>query len=82
MSKTIFITGASTGLGRAAVKLFHARGWRVAATMRNVDNGKDLQELEGVEVLKLDVTDTEQIKAAVAGAIAHFGTVDRSEERV
>ena len=33
--KTIFITGSSTGLGRAAAKLFAAKGWKVFATMRN-----------------------------------------------
>ena len=31
--KTIFITGASSGLGKAAAKLFQNRGWNVIATM-------------------------------------------------
>ncbi|WP_442896171.1 SDR family NAD(P)-dependent oxidoreductase [Bradyrhizobium sp. AZCC 2289] len=32
--KTIFITGASSGLGKATTKLFSAKGWNVIATMR------------------------------------------------
>jgi NAD(P)-dependent dehydrogenase (short-subunit alcohol dehydrogenase family) len=32
MAKTIFITGSSTGLGRAAALLFAGRGWKVIAT--------------------------------------------------
>ena len=50
--KTIFITGTSSGLGRASVKLFAAKGWRVLATMRGVDAQKetDLGKLPGVTV--------------------------------
>jgi len=76
MAKTIFITGASTGLGRAAVQLFQSKGWQVAATMRNPDNGEELAALEGVVVLALDVTNPEQIKSTVAQAIEKFGTID------
>ena len=37
--KTIFITGASSGLGKATAKLFQAKGWNVIATMRNPEKG-------------------------------------------
>lgn len=73
--KTIFITGTSSGLGKAAVHLFHSRGWNVIATMRNTDKGKDFEDLERVTVLPLDITDPEQIKTAVAKAVA-LGDVD------
>jgi NAD(P)-dependent dehydrogenase (short-subunit alcohol dehydrogenase family) len=33
--KTIFVTGSSSGLGRATAKLFASKGWKVIATMRN-----------------------------------------------
>ena len=53
---TIFITGTSSGLGRASVKLFLAKGWRVIATMRGGDAQKDaaLSQLPRVTVLPLD----------------------------
>lgn len=76
MSKTIFITGASTGLGHAAARLFQSKGWHVAATMRTPKKGQDLQALDGVEVLPLDVTEPAQIEAATQAAISRFGAVD------
>lgn len=56
MTKTIFIAGALTGLGRAVAQCFHAQGWQVAATMRNPANGAELEALDGVKVFALDVT--------------------------
>lgn len=76
MSKTIFITGASSGLGKAAAKLFQARGWNVAATMRKPESEPELNTLENVRLYALDVTDPEQIKRATAQAIADFGKID------
>lgn len=63
MSKTIFITGASSGLGKATAKLFHDKGWQVIATMRNLDKETGLKHLPNVTVLPLDVTDIQQINA-------------------
>ena len=34
--RSVFLTGTSTGLGRAAVALFSERGWQVVATMREL----------------------------------------------
>lgn len=73
--KTIFITGTSSGLGKAAVRLFHNHGWNVIATMRYTEKGKDFSDLERVTVLPLDITDTAQINATVSQAIA-LGEVD------
>ena len=66
MSKTIFITGASTGLGKATAKLFHSKGWNVIATMRNPEKETELTQLANVTLLQLDVTNLEQIKSTVA----------------
>jgi len=63
--KTIFITGSSSGLGRATAKLFASKGWKVIATMRNPETETELNQLPGVVLLPLDVTDPEQIKSAV-----------------
>ncbi|MFD0750909.1 SDR family oxidoreductase [Mucilaginibacter calamicampi] len=70
--KTIFITGTSSGLGKAAVELFHSKGWNVIATMRDVKKAKDFASLERVTVLPLDITNYEQIEAAVDTIISNF----------
>jgi len=69
MSKTIFITGASTGLGKATALLFANKGWNVIATMRNPDNGKGLEDHPSIKVFKLDVTDLKNIKETTSKAI-------------
>lgn len=73
MSKTIFITGSSTGLGRAAVKLFAGKGWKVIATMRDPKKENELQNIENVSVMALDVTKPEQILETAKAAIAVGG---------
>lgn len=67
--KTIFITGASTGLGKASAKLFQSRGWNVIATMRNPESDTELRALDHVTVLPLDVTNPEQIQSTVKKAL-------------
>lgn len=70
MQKTIFITGTSSGLGKATAKLFHSKGWNVIATMRNPEKEAELAQLANVTILPLDVTNLEQIKKTVAKAIS------------
>lgn len=65
MQKTIFITGASAGLGKATARLFQSKGWNVIATMRNPEEEKELSQLENVSVIKLDVTNPEQIHETI-----------------
>ncbi|CAM2993988.1 short-chain dehydrogenase/reductase [Chryseobacterium flavum] len=73
--KTVFITGASTGLGKATAQLFQKNGWKVIATMRNPEAGSDLAALENVTVLPLDVTNSQQIKFTVSKSL-ELGDVD------
>lgn len=73
---TVLVTGASAGLGRAIARLFQARGWNVAATMRSPDKEPELGALERVALLPLDVTDEASIAAAFDEAEARFGRVD------
>lgn len=73
--KTIFITGASTGLGRATAKLFQSKGWNVIATMRNPEKETELHLLKGVTLLPLDVTNREQINRVVELSL-NMGPVD------
>jgi NAD(P)-dependent dehydrogenase (short-subunit alcohol dehydrogenase family) len=74
-SRTIFITGSSSGLGRAATKLFSSRGWTVIATMRNPDKEAALAKLPGVTLFPLDITDRDQIERVVTAAVS-WGGVD------
>lgn len=76
MSRTAFITGASTGIGRATAQRFQSEGWNVVATMRSPEDGADLAALPHVVVTRLDVTDSSSISAAVADARATFGGID------
>jgi len=69
----IFITGSSTGLGRATARLFAEKGWRVVATMRRPD--AELAAVPGITVLPLDVTRPDQIERAAQQAIAS-GPID------
>ncbi|QEM04781.1 SDR family oxidoreductase [Mucilaginibacter sp. P25] len=68
MGKTIFITGASSGLGKATAKLFQSKGWNVIATMRNPALETELTALQNVTLLPLDVTNLEQIQSTVKEA--------------
>jgi hypothetical protein len=46
--KAIFITGSSSGLDRATLKLFAWKGWRVIASMRDPKKEKELGNISGV----------------------------------
>lgn len=70
--KTIFITGASSGLGKASAKLFQSKGWNVIATMRKPEKETELVKLANVTILKLDVTDPEEIQETVNKAIENY----------
>lgn len=74
--KTVLITGASSGIGKAAVILFQKRGWNVAATMRNPENETDLRNLKNVHCYPLDITDVDSIQKGLASAIRDFGSID------
>jgi NAD(P)-dependent dehydrogenase (short-subunit alcohol dehydrogenase family) len=74
--KTIFITGASSGLGRLTAIHFAQQGWQVAATMRKPEQETELGAHANVKVFRLDVTDRDQVKAAVSQSIAAFGRID------
>lgn len=76
MSKTIFITGTSSGLGKLTAKHFASLGWNVAATMRSPEKETELNTINNIKIFKLDVTDIRQVKTAVGATIAAFGRID------
>jgi NAD(P)-dependent dehydrogenase (short-subunit alcohol dehydrogenase family) len=76
MGNTILITGASSGIGKAAAEHFQHNGWNVVATMRNTADGAELAALANVLVTRLDVTDHASIDTAVAAGLERFGQID------
>jgi len=68
MSRTILITGASSGYGKATADLFLSRGWHVIATMRRPDPGLFDDGTDRLRVLPLDVTSEESIAALIEAA--------------
>ena len=69
--KSVFITGAGSGMGREGAKLFHAKGWRVGAVDRNDDGLATLIRELGGDRLWTRVVDVTE-KAALEGALADF----------
>ncbi|WP_326544036.1 SDR family oxidoreductase [Pseudorhodoferax sp.] len=65
--KSVLITGCSSGYGLETARHFHARGWRVFATMRSPRAGL-LPVSDTLQVLALDVTRPESIGRALAAA--------------
>ncbi|WP_244930069.1 oxidoreductase [Nocardioides sp. W7] len=70
------ITGCSTGIGREIARAALGAGHQVVVTSRKVADVTDLGELDGALAVPLDVTDRDQIAAAVAAAEEAFGGID------
>lgn len=81
-AKSVFITGASSGLGRQMAIEFSRRGYRLALAARRLDVLKQLQaELEKngtsqIFVAALDVTDDAAVAKVFAQALAQLGSLD------
>ena len=69
-SRSILVTGASTGIGRAAAEILSRRGWRVFATARKPEDLAALAAIPGVEAIPLDYTDAASIEACAARVLA------------
>lgn len=84
MARVVLITGASSGVGRAAALAFAARGWNVVATARRAEKLLELEEAVAAlpephgELLALavDVRDASAVHSSVAAAVARFGRLD------
>ena len=78
MAKTWFVTGAARGIGAEIVKAALGAGDRAVATGRTPRNIEQtfVGESDRLLVLPLDVTNAEQVKAAVDAAITRFSTID------
>lgn len=78
MSKTWFITGASSGFGRELAQLLLQRGDRVAATVRRADTLQDLATKYGdrLWVAILEITDSAAVRNVVDRAFAELQRID------
>jgi NAD(P)-dependent dehydrogenase (short-subunit alcohol dehydrogenase family) len=76
--KVWLITGAGRGMGVDITKAALAAGHKVVATGRNTDKVANAIGVssDNLFIVKLDVTNPEEIKTAVASAVDKFGTID------
>lgn len=70
--KTVLITGASSGIGKAIAEFLQERGYRVYGTSRNPQNYPNSK----IELVALEVTDTDSIQKAVQQVIEKENKID------
>ncbi|MCR4029717.1 MULTISPECIES: SDR family oxidoreductase [Flavobacterium] len=81
MSKTIFITGTSTGFGKLTAITLANAGHSVIAGMRNTkdknaDAAKELGAVENIEVVDIDVTEDVSVNKAIEKVLTKYGKID------
>ena len=75
--KIAFVTGASSGIGRAITERLAADGHHVIAAARRTDLLDELaSSTDGIEARALDVTDLEAVRAAVNATVERHGRLD------
>jgi NAD(P)-dependent dehydrogenase (short-subunit alcohol dehydrogenase family) len=75
--KRVFVTGSGAGIGKAISALFIARGARVVVSDINAESAaKAAEEIGAAGVANCDVTDEDQVDAAVAQAVEILGGLD------
>ena len=79
MNKSIWITGASSGIGKALAIKFANEGWEVAASARRENLLKELnQENQNIHPFPLDVTNIDQCKTVFENIIEKFKDIEIS----
>jgi len=71
-----FITGCSSGFGRELAKQAIEHGYRTVVTARDVTTLESYAAAENAMVLQLDVTQPDQVAAAIAATEERFGWID------
>ena len=80
-SRTVLITGTSSGIGLHTALAAASAGWTVVATMRDTTRAGALRAAAdaagvSVDIRALDVTDAAQIESVIAGIVADHGSLD------
>lgn len=78
MTKTLLITGASSGIGAATARAAAKAGWKVALCARSAEKLHDLEDEIGADALAVtcDVTRLDEVQAAVEATVDKFGRID------
>ena len=79
MSRTVLVTGASSGFGAAIAALFAQNGWRVIACARRADRLQQLVERHGsecVHIAAFDIRDEAAMRSALAALPEGFRGID------
>lgn len=66
---TIFITGTSSGMGKATARYFAERDWNVIAAMRKPEHDQELAAIPNIEKVALDITDLGQSHEVVGDVV-------------
>ena len=74
--KKIWITGASSGIGKAVAEKFASEGWRVAVSARRKEILENMAKNQNIFSFPLDVTDQEQINNIFKNILSEFGSLD------
>ena len=74
--KKIWITGASSGIGKAVAEKFANEGWKVAVSARRKELLDELAENPNISSFPLDVTNRTQIKSVFKNILSEFGDLD------
>jgi len=74
--KKIWITGASSGIGKALAEKFASEGWKVAASARRKEILDEMSSHENIFSYPLDVTNQDQIKISFEKIIEDFKELD------
>ena len=74
--KKIWITGASSGIGKALAEKFASEGWQVAISARRKEILDEMAKHENISSHPLDVTDQDQINDVFSKIINEFGNLD------
>ena len=73
ISRTILISGCSSGIGLTAATTLKARGWRVLATARKPEDLERLETTHGIEAVKMELSDIASINRCADIVLAKTG---------
>ena len=74
--KKIWVTGASSGIGRAVAEKFAKEGWKVAVSARREEILNEMSKNENIFSFPLDVTNFDNCKSTFDKILNQFGNID------